>query len=463
MLKQLIDGKFEEAYFPTIGARLETFSLKVDDENIKLQISDTAGEKRFRSFSAANFKGANGAILVYDVTNRTSFEELSSWIEDIHSHESFNVFTVLAGSKLDLAKERKVGKAEADAFAQRNGLFYLETSAKDSSSINRIFETLVSGILKKKIKLDSPKQETKSSDFNEPKYSSGLDTSFIKNIRKLHAYDEDIFSVFINNKEIRLPLFEAIYKSSRIFERIINNDNLHVDKEDDLFSLIVNINKEGNRFVGLFKYIHLEYCSIESCKQLMEMMKDQSIIQSRNYCNSILECISKKLLREYFFKKTCFPPVTKSPYDFESNIFKAVEQGKLTSVQYLVEQLHANVETKDKDRRTLINIASEKGHLEVVKYLYEIYHANVETKDIYERTPIINASIKGHFEVVRYLYERCHVDIETKDKYGRTPINIASSKGYNDIVKYLRIAPKERKVDKLEGDSFAQKHCLVYL
>ena len=125
------------------------------------------------------------------------------------------------------------------------------------------------------------------------------------------------------------------------------------------------------------------------------------------------------------------------PSDFESDICKAAEEGKLTSIQYLYEACHANVEAKDIKGCTPINIASINSHLEVVKYLYETCHANVETKDNSGRTPIFNASKKGHLEVVKYLYETCHANVETKDNYERTPINNASHDGYLDIVKYL--------------------------
>ena len=125
------------------------------------------------------------------------------------------------------------------------------------------------------------------------------------------------------------------------------------------------------------------------------------------------------------------------PSDFENDIYKASEQGKLASVKYLIERCHANIETKNKYGFTPINSASYNGRLDVVKHLYEKCHADVETEDKCGRTPINNASLNDHYEVVKYLYETCHSDVETKDKYGRTPIFNASENGRLEIVKYL--------------------------
>ena len=79
-------------------------------------------------------------------------------------------------------------------------------------------------------------------------------------------------------------------------ERIISNKSVHLNKEDDLLSLIVNISKEDNRFVDLLSYVHLEYCTLESCKKLIAMIKENDVLQSKHYRDSILECISNRLL-----------------------------------------------------------------------------------------------------------------------------------------------------------------------
>ena len=79
-------------------------------------------------------------------------------------------------------------------------------------------------------------------------------------------------------------------------EKIVKNENLHLDNEDDLFSFITKINNEGNRFIHLYSYVHLEFCTVESCKQLINMIKKNDILQSKHYRDSVLTCISKKLL-----------------------------------------------------------------------------------------------------------------------------------------------------------------------
>ena len=121
----------------------------------------------------------------------------------------------------------------------------------------------------------------------------------------------------------------------------------------------------------------------------------------------------------------------------EIDIITAAETGKLACVQYFVGQCHGDVDTKDDNGRTLINIASANGHLELVKYLYESCHKNVEAKDNKGNTLINIASANGHLDIVKYLYEQCHADVETRDENGCTPLNNASTKGHLNVVKYL--------------------------
>ena len=89
---------------------------------MKLQIWDTAGQERFRSIQASYYKGANGILVVYDITNRKSFENLNSWLIEIEKNGNKNVYKLLIGNKSDLEDERKVSKEEGIEFAQINGI-----------------------------------------------------------------------------------------------------------------------------------------------------------------------------------------------------------------------------------------------------------------------------------------------------------------------------------------------------
>ena len=178
--------------------------------------------------------------------------------------------------------------------------------------------------------------------------------------------------------------------------------------------------------------LKFKYCPL--CQRMNELFNENKDLVERDYEYEIEEL--KKEIEE-LKNKTFFSPATERPPDLENNICKAADKGKLTSIKYLFEQCHVNVETKDNFGCTPLNIASSNGQLEIVKYLYEICHADVETKDKFGCTPISLASSNGQLEVIKYLFEQCHADVETKDKNWRTPIYIASSNGHLKIVKYL--------------------------
>ncbi|KAI8915701.1 ras family-domain-containing protein [Gorgonomyces haynaldii] len=134
----------------TIGIEFGSSILKLNGKTIKLQIWDTAGQESFRSISRAYYRGAIGCLLVYDVTRRETFMHLINWLEDVRQHGNESIKTVLVANKCDLEQRRQVSKQEGEEFAQKNGLLYLETSAKTGHQVdqafvglaNHIFETL---------------------------------------------------------------------------------------------------------------------------------------------------------------------------------------------------------------------------------------------------------------------------------------------------------------------------------
>ena len=213
---------------------------------------------------------------------------------------------------------------------------------------------------------------------------------------------------------------------------------MNENKKEESILLLNVIKADETTFEGCMKILS-KFDSSPICRRTSELFDENKKLPERDNEHEISELKKEieKLRNRTKEKKTYFSPVTEKPFDFESDIFKAAEEGKLKSVQYLVEQLHADVETKDKDGRTPINIASWNGHLKIVKYLYEACDANVEVRDNYGRTPINITSLKGHIEVVKYLYEKCYANFEAKDNYGFTPINNASLKGHFSVVKYL--------------------------
>lgn len=110
-----------------------------DSVPVKLQIWDTAGQESFRSITRSYYRGAAGALLVYDITRRDSFQHLSRWLEEAKQHANEQMVILLIGNKNDLEHRRAVSTAEGQAFADENGLLFLETSAKTAHNVEQAF------------------------------------------------------------------------------------------------------------------------------------------------------------------------------------------------------------------------------------------------------------------------------------------------------------------------------------
>ena len=161
LLFRFSEDKWEKEFIPTIGVdfvsniilifykknkKLKT--IEVDGKKAKLQIWDTAGQERFKNIQASYYKGANGILVVYDITNKESFENLSSWLIEIEKNGNKNVYKFLIGNKNDLEDQRVITKEQGDEFASINGMYFFETSAKTAYQVQEAFEQLTRDIIK---------------------------------------------------------------------------------------------------------------------------------------------------------------------------------------------------------------------------------------------------------------------------------------------------------------------------
>ena len=164
VLLRYCDKTFQEAHLSTIGLdyRLKTMTLE-NGKNIKLQIWDTAGQDRFRAITKNYYKGANGIILIYDVTNLQTYENVKNWINQIKEEANPNVVIYLAGNKIDVNEELRVVRTEeGQKIADEYNLAFYETSAKSGININEIFEDLVKKVDEIYSKLEVPKKQIKN-------------------------------------------------------------------------------------------------------------------------------------------------------------------------------------------------------------------------------------------------------------------------------------------------------------
>ncbi|CAH8572368.1 unnamed protein product [Schistosoma turkestanicum] len=146
LLLQFTDQRFQPVYDLTIGVEFGARMVTIGDKQIKLQVWDTAGQESFRSITRSYYRGAAGALLVYDVTRRDTFNHLASWLQDARQHASPNMVITLVGNKCDLGARREVGQEEAEAFARENNLLFLETSAKTGANVEQAFASTARAI-----------------------------------------------------------------------------------------------------------------------------------------------------------------------------------------------------------------------------------------------------------------------------------------------------------------------------
>jgi small GTP-binding protein len=149
ILKRLVDDVFTGESQSTIGVEFIATSVDVDGTPVKLQIWDTAGQERFRSIAKAYFRSAIGVILVYDLSDRMSFEDLNQWLSDVHNLCDPNAIVTLIGNKSDLVDKRSVTATEAESFANLHQLAYLETSALGGDNIREAFTRTAAEVYRK--------------------------------------------------------------------------------------------------------------------------------------------------------------------------------------------------------------------------------------------------------------------------------------------------------------------------
>ncbi|PKA59466.1 Ras-related protein Rab11D [Apostasia shenzhenica] len=130
----------------TIGVEFQTRTLVIQHKSVKAQIWDTAGQERYRAVTSAYYRGAVGALLVYDVTKRQTFDHIPRWLEELRSHADKNIVIMLVGNKTDLEDQRAVPTEDAKEFAEKENLFFLETSALEATNVEAAFMTVLSEI-----------------------------------------------------------------------------------------------------------------------------------------------------------------------------------------------------------------------------------------------------------------------------------------------------------------------------
>ena len=146
ILSRFTRNEFDLESKTTIGVEFATRSIQVDNKTIKAQIWDTAGQERYRAITNAYYRGAVGALLVYDIAKHLTYENVERWLKELKDHADANIVVMIVGNKCDLRHLRAVPTEEAKQFAEKNNLSFLETSALDSTNVEEAFECIVRDI-----------------------------------------------------------------------------------------------------------------------------------------------------------------------------------------------------------------------------------------------------------------------------------------------------------------------------
>lgn len=144
---QYVENKFSPKQESTIQATYLDKRINVGNQSVKLMIWDTAGQERFHALGPIYYRDANGALLVYDITDRDSFTKVRNWVKELRKIVGQDIVLIIAGNKIDLEKKRQVDESEALAYAESVGAQHIYTSAKTGKGVDEVFLTLTKGML----------------------------------------------------------------------------------------------------------------------------------------------------------------------------------------------------------------------------------------------------------------------------------------------------------------------------
>ncbi|XP_076136970.1 ras-related protein Rab-25b [Alosa pseudoharengus] len=149
LLSRFTKNEFNHDSRTTIGVEFSTRTVQLNGLTIKAQIWDTAGLERYRAITSAYYRGAVGALLVYDISKHLTYESAARWLKELYDHADPHIVVMLVGNKSDLASVRSVPTEDAKSFAEKNGLLFMETSALESTNVEVAFNNVLTEIHKK--------------------------------------------------------------------------------------------------------------------------------------------------------------------------------------------------------------------------------------------------------------------------------------------------------------------------
>lgn len=150
LLLRFADDSFTDTYVSTIGVDFRFRTLDIDGKQIKLQIWDTAGQERFRTITSAYYRGADGIIVVYDITQRDSFDHVDDWLREASRYAKEGVMKMIVGNKCDKDVDRLVTVEDGAQLADKNGMEFIETSSRNATNVDAAFRLIAQQLIQLK-------------------------------------------------------------------------------------------------------------------------------------------------------------------------------------------------------------------------------------------------------------------------------------------------------------------------
>ena len=176
ILLKYIEDKFSENYVSTIGIEYKIKTLIINWKKVLLRIWDTSGQERYRSITQNFYRNANGILFIFDITNKETFENIKNWIIDSDSEDN-QVIKVLVGNKIDIDENRKIDNDIIQKYAEKKGMKYYETSAKEGINIDLVFRKIAELILSKSEEEEGKEEEYHPHNPRKDSFNLSIDSS----------------------------------------------------------------------------------------------------------------------------------------------------------------------------------------------------------------------------------------------------------------------------------------------
>lgn len=173
LLSRFTRNEFDHESKSTIGVEFATRSLDIDGKTIKAQVWDTAGQERYRAITSAYYRGAVGAVLVYDITKQKTYESVTRWMEELKEHASDQIVVMLVGNKCDLRHLQAIPTDEVTIFAKEKKLLFVEASAFDATNVEELFKETIEKVHQVQIK--KLKEELRNANKDEVSEEPNID------------------------------------------------------------------------------------------------------------------------------------------------------------------------------------------------------------------------------------------------------------------------------------------------